>query len=306
MKILVILASYNGGKYIKHQIDSILNQESVSLDIMVFDDSSKDNTIKVLSNYSLNSKVIVHEREIGSGSAANNFFNAIKGISDEVINKYNFVAFSDQDDIWLPNKLNEACKILKKESSSLYFSNLILWDEKTDNESIINKSYPQKKYDYLFEGGSAGCTYVLTNNLCLDLKNLLVQRKFVHWQYFSHDWFVYFYARVNQYKVSIDNKAYIRYRIHSENVHGQLNKNSLSAIIERLKLVKEGWYFKHIKGFSEFTPKGSTAYNIYQLYYKNYFSRLYVLLKYNFKLMRSSKKFIQFFIISLIPLKINK
>jgi rhamnosyltransferase len=306
MKILVILASYNGGKYIKHQIDSILNQESVSLDIMVYDDCSKDNTIEVLSNYSLNPNVIVHKRKVGTGSAANNFFSAVKSISDEIINNYDFVAFSDQDDIWLPNKLFEACRVLKKEKSSLYCSNLILWDEKTDNESIINKSYPQKKYDYLFEGGSAGCTYVFTSNFFLEFNNFLKNESFAHWQYFSHDWFVYFYARVNQYKVSIDNKAYIRYRIHSENVHGQLNKNSLSAIIERLKLIKEGWYYKHIKGFSEFTPKGSTAYNIYQLYYKNYFSRLYVLLKYNFKLMRSSKKFIQFFIISLIPLKINK
>jgi rhamnosyltransferase len=306
MKILIILASYNGAKYIKEQIDSILVQDSVCLDIMVYDDSSNDNTLEILDQYKLNSNVIVHKRETGTGSAASNFLSAIKSINDDTISSYDFVSFSDQDDIWLPNKLFEACKMLKKEKSSLYCSNLILWDEKTDNESIINKSYPQKKYDYLFQGGSAGCTYVLTNNFCLDLKNLLVQTKVVNWQYFSHDWFVYFYARVNQCKVSIDNKAYIKYRIHSENVHGLLNKNSLSAIVERLKLVKEGWYFKHIKGFSEFIPKGSISCNIYQLYYKNYFSRLYVLLKYNFKLMRSSKKFIQFFIISLIPLKINK
>ena len=63
--------------------------------------------------------------------------------------------------------------MLKKEHSSLYFSNLILWDEKTNNKSIINKSYPQKKYDFLFEGGSAGCTYVFTNDFCLGLKNVL-------------------------------------------------------------------------------------------------------------------------------------
>ena len=54
MKILVILASYNGAKYIEEQIDSILNQESVFVHIMVFDDCSKDNTIEVLNKYNLN------------------------------------------------------------------------------------------------------------------------------------------------------------------------------------------------------------------------------------------------------------
>jgi rhamnosyltransferase len=306
MKILIILASYNGSKYIIDQIDSILNQESVSLDIMVYDDCSKDNTIEVLSNYSLNPNVIVHKRKVGTGSAANNFFSAVKSISDEIINNYDFVAFSDQDDIWLPNKLFEACRVLKKEKSSLYCSNLILWDEKTNKESIINKSYLQKKYDFLFEGGSAGCTYVFTSKFCLEFNIFLKNKNFSQWQYFSHDWFIYFYARINKHKVSIDSNAYMKYRIHSNNVHGQLNKISFSAISERLSLVKSGWYFKHIKGYIQFFPKGSLERKIYDLYYKNYFSRLYVLIKYNFKLMRSPKKFIIFFMVSLIPFKVNK
>jgi rhamnosyltransferase len=306
MKILVILASYNGGKYIKEQIDSILNQESVYLDIMVYDDCSKDNTIEVLDNYNINPNVSVHKRAIGSGSAAHNFLDAIQSLSNELINSYDFIALSDQDDIWFPNKLFEAGQMLKKERSSLYFSNLILWDEKTNNKSIINKSYPQKKYDFLFEGGSAGCTYVFTNNFCVGLKKVLIKTDYYQWEYFSHDWFVYFYARVNGHKVSIDSNAYITYRVHSNNVHGQLNKISLYAVKERFKHIKNGWYFKQIKGFSEFIAPDSVENIIYHLYAKNYFSRLYVLIIYNFQLMRSTKKCIQFIIISLLPIKINK
>jgi len=306
MKILVILASYNGGKYIKEQIDSILNQESVLLDIIVYDDCSKDNTIEVLDNYNINANVTVYKREKGTGNAARNFLDAIQSLSEELVNSYDFIAFSDQDDIWFPNKLFEAGQMLKKEHSSLYFSNLILWDEKTNNKSIINKSYPQKKYDFLFEGGSAGCTYVFTNDFCIGLKNVLKKTDYYQWEYFSHDWFVYFYARANGYKVSIDSNAYITYRIHANNAYGQVNKISISAIKERLKYIKNGWYFKHIKGFSEFITPESVESKIYHLYAKNYFSRLYVLLRYNFELLRSSKKFIQFFIISLLPIRINK
>ena len=113
MKILIILASYNGAKYIKEQIDSILGQDLVCLDIMVYDDSSNDNTLEILDQYKLNSNVIIHKREIGTGSAASNFLNAIKSIDDDIISSYDFVSFSDQDDIWLPNKLFEACRVLK-------------------------------------------------------------------------------------------------------------------------------------------------------------------------------------------------
>lgn len=304
-KIAVILASYNGGKYIKEQIDSILNQESVLLDIIVYDDCSQDNTIEILNIYK-NSNITVHKREVGTGSAANNFLDAIQSLSDELINHYDFIAFSDQDDIWLPNKLFEATKMLKNECSSLYFSNLILWDEKKDKKLILNKSHPQKKYDFLFEGGSAGCTYVFTNNFCLGLKNILKKVNYYQWKYFSHDWFVYFYARANGHKVSIDSNAYITYRIHSNNVYGQLNKISFYAVRERLKYIKNGWYFINIKGFNEFTTPESVESKIYYLYSKNYFTRLYILLRYNFELMRSNKKFIQFSIISLLPIRIKK
>jgi rhamnosyltransferase len=306
MKILVILASYNGAKYIEEQMDSILNQESVSLHIMVFDDCSKDNTIEVLNKYKLNANVFINKREKGTGNAPRNFLDAILSLSDEFVNSYDFVAFSDQDDIWYPNKMFEAGKMLRKEQSSLYFSNLNLWDENTNYKAIINKSYPQKKYDFLFEGGSAGCTYVFTNDFCLGLKKILKNTNYYDWELFSHDWFVYFYARANGFKVSIDSNAYITYRIHANNSYGQVNKISISAIKERLKYIKNGWYFNHIKEFNAFITPNSVESKIYHLYTKNYFTRLYVLLRYNFELMRSSKKFIQFFIISLLPLRINK
>jgi rhamnosyltransferase len=196
--------------------------------------------------------------------------------------------------------------MLNNDQSSLYFSNLNLWDEKTGKKSIIKKSYPQKKYDFLFEGGSAGCTYVFTNDFCLGLKKILKNTNYYDWELFSHDWFVYFYARANRFKVSIDSNAYITYRIHANNSYGQVNKTSISAIKERLKYIKNGWYFNHIKEFNEFITQDTIESKIYHLYSKNYFSRLYVLLRYNFELMRSSKKFIQFFIISLLPMRINE
>lgn len=307
MKILVILASYNGVKYIEDQINSIIKQEGVIITLLVFDDRSNDGTIELLhSKYSFDNKIKIIQNQIPTGSAANNFFNALLSFEDSFLEIYDYIAFADQDDIWLPNKIQAATECLLSEKSDLYMSNLILWEEKINKKSIINKSYPQKKFDYLFEGGSAGCTYVFTTFFGKELKKRLLTLYYKEWQFFSHDWFVYFFARLENFKVVMDENAYILYRVHDTNVHGQLNTFSFYAIIERLRLIKEGWYFKQARGFKSLLNPNSNEYKIYKLYSKNYFTRLYVILRYNFSLIRSPKKAIQFFIISLLPLPINK
>lgn len=303
MKILVILTTYNGAKYIKEQIQSILDQVSIYVDIRIYDDVSKDDTIEVINLFSNDKRVHLLENKTATGNAAHNFFNGIEDTSEALFHKYDYVAFSDQDDIWLPNKLKAATEMLIKDQSSLYMSNLIMWEEKTNNKNIIKKSYPQKKYDFLFEGGSAGCTYVFTSKFCIDLKKQIELVKYKEWKFFSHDWFVYFFARINDYKVSIDSNSYILYRIHDNNVYGQLNLNSLNAIKERFKLIKKGWFFEQIKGFQTLTKDKSNEKLIYELYCRNYFTRLYVLIRYNFQLMRSSKKLLKFIIASILTLK---
>jgi rhamnosyltransferase len=306
MRVLVVLAAYNGGKYIKEQIDSILSQDGVEVNIAVFDDASKDDTLAVVNLFRDDTRIQLIINEFPTGSAANNFFGAIKYFDENFINQYDYVSFADQDDIWLPNKLFAAVEMLKIEKSGLYMSNLILWNEKTDKKSLIKKCFHQKKYDFLFEGGSAGCTYVFTCKFCIHLKKTLEKVDYSNWKFFSHDWFVYFFARIEEYGVSIDSNSYILYRIHEDNVYGQLNTISFFALKERLRFIKEGWYFKQIKGFLQLIPKGSNEREIYNLYTLNYFTRLYILLRYNFSLMRSSSKFIQFFIVSLLPMKIKK
>lgn len=306
MKVLVILASYNGVKYIKEQVDSILTQEGVNVALKIFDDGSTDGTVDLVSSWKEHEQIQLTQNQIPTGSAANNFFNALQSFEDTFLDQYDYISFADQDDIWLPNKLKAATERLQLGTADLYMSNLILWEEKNNKKTVINKSYSQKKYDYLFEGGSAGCTYVFNSIFGKQLKKTIVNTTYINWKFFSHDWFVYFFARLNHYKVVIDKNAYIIYRVHDTNVHGQLNTFSLYAIKERLRLIKEGWYFKQAKGFMSLLYPNSDEYKIYRWYSKNYFTRLYVVLRYNFSLIRSPKKAIQFFIISLLPIRINK
>jgi len=307
MKVLVILAAFNGEKYIKQQIDTILAQDKVDISLQVFDDGSTDKTIAIISSiHDDKGRIKLIQNYMPTGSAANNFLNSLKSFKENEINDYDYVAFADQDDIWFPNKLHAATNMLQSEESDLYMSNLILWEEKNNRKTIINKSHSQKKYDYLFEGGSAGCTYVFSVGFAIQLKKIIVKINYINWKFFSHDWFIYFFARLNQYKVIFDKNAFILYRVHETNVHGQLNTASVFAIRERIRLIKNGWYFKQAEGFMTLLCPNSKEFKIYRFYTKNYFTRLYVLLRHNFSLIRSPKKAIQFFIISLVPLSINK
>ena len=306
MNILVILASFNGGKYLKEQIDSILEQKSVQLDIRVFDDCSQDNTIQVLNEYKTNSKIFVHKRKKGSGSAAINFLESLLELSSSgQLMKYDYISFSDQDDIWLDAKLSRSVDFLKK-GYDLYGSNLTIYKNGIPTDEIVVKSHKQKKYDFLFEGGSAGCTYVFTPKLaeciCVNYSKI----RFKTWKYFSHDWFIYFIARLNSFKTFIDEESNIYYRIHENNVHGEMNAISLKGVLKRVNFVFNDWYIESSKGYLQFCAKESVEFKILTKFLSGYFNRILILITFNKNLMRSKLKFFKFFSINIFKLKTQK
>lgn len=299
MKFLIVLATYNGQKYIKEQIDSILNQENVEIDILVGDDNSTDNTVPIIKeNFP---EISILQNNPGTGSAANNFLKMIKNLNFK--EDFDYVAFADQDDIWLPDKMNSAWELLEKSKSELYCSNLTKWDTSNNTFTLLKKDFPQKKFDYLFEGGSAGCTYVFTRHFANKLQEFLVTLDSSDWKGFSHDWLVYFFARSRNHKVAIDGNSYIHYRLHEENVHGHLNKLSFATIKEKSQHVLDGYYQNQIKNYIKYLSASSVEYYIYKEFLGNYFRRNRVIWKYNTQLLRDNKKFMIFALLNLLKFK---
>ena len=297
--IKTLLASYNGEKYIEEQIQSILNQEGVLVDLIINDDSSKDRTVALVKEKFPELKVKINTP--ATGSAANNFLKMITEI--DFNEDFHFVAFADQDDIWLPQKLSAAVEKLEAENAALYCSNLTKWDMQDNSFSLLKKNYPQKKYDFLFEGGSAGCTYVFTKNLAQQLKAFIPTVDSCCWEEFSHDWLVYFFARSRGFKVCIDGNSYIHYRLHNNNVHGHLNQLSFSTIKYKIGKVLRGYHKKHIENYIKYIEPGSDYYKIYRAFLGSYFQRNKMILKYNTQLMRDTKKFYLFLLLNLFRFK---
>lgn len=132
MKVSVAMATYNGEKFIKEQVDSILSQLGSNDEIIVSDDRSTDNTIQILKGYN-DSRIKIHTNK-GKGIISN-FENAIYYCENDII------FLCDQDDVWLPNKV-QVIKDYFKEHKDV---NLILSDcYVTDgNLKVTNESFFQ-------------------------------------------------------------------------------------------------------------------------------------------------------------------
>lgn len=112
-KVLILLSTYNGERFLREQLDSILAQKDVDLKILVRDDGSKDNTLKILREYRVKypSKFVIEEgRNIGCRGS---FFWLIKEAAKEASN-FDYCAFADQDDVWFEDKLVSGVRVLDK------------------------------------------------------------------------------------------------------------------------------------------------------------------------------------------------
>lgn len=109
--VQVVMSTYNGEKYLKEQIDSILSQEGVDVRLYIRDDGSSDRTTDILASYQEHKNVKIEKgNNLGF---AKSFLTAL----DEC-DEADYYAFSDQDDVWEKDKLSTAIEILEEESQS--------------------------------------------------------------------------------------------------------------------------------------------------------------------------------------------
>jgi len=215
-KISVVMATWNGEQFIKEQLDSILTQTYDNLEIICVDDQSSDSTIAILQKYSEKHpsvvQVIAQTVNTGSRTAFSNGCAAATG---------EFIAFADQDDWWLPSKLEVLFdELIKDENLAFVYSNSELVDENlkqiqpktfTDSTNFINgKNY----YRLINDNTIMGCSMLLRADFvkkCLPFPS----------KGFHHDWYLAIMALGYDYAVKYIDQVLFKYRRHSSN---QVNK----------------------------------------------------------------------------------
>ena len=234
-KICVLLAAYNGEKYIESQLESILNQQNAELDIYISLDLSTDNTLEIIDKYKeTHPNIILLEYGKRFGSSGQNFFHLLQSVD---FSGYNYIAFADQDDIWLPEKFSTAIQSIKQHNVDGYSGNVTaFWPN--GKKQLIKKDSPQVEFDYLFESAGPGCTFVMTRALAFAIQQLLTQKPEGIANLWLHDWFCYSFARSKGYKWFIDASPYVLYRQHDNNQIGA--RKGIRAFLYRIKTILSG------------------------------------------------------------------
>ncbi len=224
--ICILLSSYNGEKYIREQISSILLQERVNLRLIIRDDGSTDSTLTIVKEISEKDKRVILLNDSNNIGITQSFLILV----DYAINNYpdcNVFFFADQDDVWLPEKCFAATEKINN-GYDLYFSNKIVVDENLNVLFEERIPYLNLLWDYCFPSNASGCTMALSRSICSDL----VKCRFFN-NTFLHDAIAYRLAMFTSCKIYFDEKRYILYRQHDNNVVGG-KKRSMYSILKRL------------------------------------------------------------------------
>ena len=280
-KIDVLLATYNGEKYLKEQIDSILNQTYKNIHLIVSDDGSKDNTRAILEQYQKqDNRITIYFQEQNLGYIKNFEFLLEKVESD-------YYMLSDQDDVWLPEKIEKSMQTLKNQNADLVFGDLEVVDEnlKTIYPSFgdfmllnrkIKKYINSYKVNYLYNCVT-GCTILSKKEYIKDILPMPHNSKYV-----LHDYWMGLMVALKG-KLAYMPEKYIKYRQHGNN---QIGTDKISHKFKKLDQVRNlfievklGVFGTYVENNSKF-PKDVQELNLQAL---EYFKMVQTKKNFNFK-----------------------
>lgn len=209
--VSIALCTYNGEAFIREQLDSIINQSYTNLEIIIVDDCSSDSTVDILRVYEAKySNISISINDVNRGINSS-FTKAISLCNGELI------AISDQDDIWLLNKIEEAYRYIG--NNIMLYSNSMLIDE--NGVDLQRRKFKSKK---LYSGSDsralsffnevAGHTMIFRSSI---KRNILPIPKCSH-----YDWWIAFVSANLGSIVSLD-APFVMHRVHTCNVSRHLS-----------------------------------------------------------------------------------
>lgn len=210
------MATYNGQKYLSEQIDSILSQTHKNWQIIVSDDGSQDNTLTLLNDYAnrLGPEKFIIVKGPGKGFVAN-FLSMVcrQGI------KGDYYAYADQDDIWVPNKLERALEWLRTisvEVPALYCSRTELVDEHGHSLKYSTLFKRSPSFSNALVQSIAGGNTMVFNQAAFNLLRMAGDKLNI----ITHDWWTYLLITGVGGKVYYDPVPSLKYRQHAFNLIG--------------------------------------------------------------------------------------
>ena len=215
-KIDILMATYNGEKYLAEQLDSIINQTYHNWNLLIRDDSSTDRTLEIIQDYQKkDNRIKLLKDNKGNLGIVKNFEELLKNSESE------FIMFSDQDDIWVENKLDMYLKMIEKIKNKgfMIHSDAILFDKNKSNilkdtfisKKAINKGLENVFFNYFVQGA--------TILISKEIKNFILP---FPKEVYLHDRYIHLISELFFERIFV-NKALIYYRQHGDNQIGAKN-----------------------------------------------------------------------------------
>lgn len=234
-KVTILLATYNGTRYLPELLASLLNQTYTNWELIIRDDNSKDETPALLKEYADKDErfnIIYGEKNIGPSA---NFSELVKAANGK-----RYIMFCDQDDVWRQDKIEATYHRMKQceerhglTTPILVFCGKQLVDEKLQPLSKYKEGqFPKTEiWDILIQNPVYGCT-MMVNGAMINLATPIPEYVQMHDYYFA------LYASANGYIEYLD-RPLIYYRQHSGNVTGGINNFSFFSKIKDIRTVNK-------------------------------------------------------------------
>lgn len=238
----ILMATYNGGHYIENQILSIIGQTHEDWRLLIHDDGSTDNTIQIIKKYiQIDTRIQLIEDGKKCGGPGRNFMHLLNSSNAE------YIAFCDQDDIWLESKLELQMLEMKKFSGpTLIYSNGYTYSKGEIVPQKFVTFHRTTLEDSLFlNGGIHGCCLLFN-------RELLSTIDFSYPDYvYMHDHFITILA-VSLGQIRYLDAALILYRQHENNATGNIDsslKNKIITFLNRNNTILESRHYNANKSF---------------------------------------------------------
>jgi len=238
------MATYNGATYIQEQLDSIARQIFLPYELVVCDDNSTDNTVEIIRTFANTAyfPIYIYQNEKNIGFA-NNFLKCVN------LCKGNWVAFSDQDDIWLPEKLLKVSNTINNIQSDELCLVCHSADLVTENLTPIGRRLPDFKYNQVKRRNShygflciAGFATIFKAELLSQIDSGLRPHDYnPDEKCLSHDKWIAMLANTCG-KIAYISESLVLYRRHSLACSGMHDKQSVIDRITRISLMGINYY----------------------------------------------------------------
>jgi glycosyltransferase involved in cell wall biosynthesis len=242
-RVQIVLSTYNGEAFLKEQLDSILAQSYTEWQLIIRDDGSSDQTLKIIKSYQERIPEKIELYEGGSGGNASTSFMSLLSHATA-----NYLMFCDQDDVWNKDKVERSLEALlqleKENPKALVYTDMeVVSADLTPlfssfiKHQKLDPSWAEDPYAVLVQSMAAGCTMIFTKDLVKNLHPIIAPL-------FQHDHWLLIHAAFYG-KLAFLDETTMKYRQHGENAVGshEINTRYFLLKLTELRNVWRRWRY---------------------------------------------------------------